>query len=158
MNVQEITQPEYDFLQARLKELANTDRLVTVDLKESLNQGSETWHDNDTFDTAKVKKQAIAQEVAALNQILKYSKIVSSPKTINTVQIGTKVTLKNLDTLENTVRNIGGEQAARLGEDWMSLKAPLGGAIKGKKLNDKVNLELPSGDILYKIVVIEAQE
>ncbi len=151
-----ITQAEYDFLTARLSKLDQDDKVALADLKHALNYGSETWHDNDMYDTAKNKQINIDIEKKEIQSILKSSRVLSPNKVSNLkVGIGTRVSLENIDDQETLTFNLGGSEATRLGEDWVSLASPLGKALKNQTKDSIVNAKLPLGDVNYKILKIE---
>lgn len=152
-----ITQAEYDFLIDRLAKLKKDDEIALKDLKHALNYGSETWHDNDMYDTAKTKQINLDKEKKEIQQILKSAKVIvpeemSSAK----VGIGNRVRLENTDNKETMTINIGGSEATRLGEGWISLTSPLGEAIKNQTQGSIVILKLPEYDVHYKILDIES--
>lgn len=151
-----ITQAEYDFLVARLDKLKKDDKVALVDLKHALNYGSETWHDNDMYDTAKNKQINIDIEKKEIAQILKSTKVLSPTYGgIQKIGVGNRVTLENIDSHETLTINLGGSEATRLGEGWVSLASPLGRALKNKSKDSIVNAKLPLGDIKYKVLDIE---
>jgi transcription elongation factor GreA len=146
-----ITQTEYDFLTERIKELESSQKAVLKDLKHALNYGSETWHDNDMYDTAKNKQNEINNERKKIEQILKSSKIVGISSKPKSVVIGTVVSLRDLEQDEILNLYIGGSEAYRIGDDWISLDSPLGKYIKGKSQGDVITAKLPAKTTTYKI-------
>jgi len=151
-----ITQAEYEFLTTRLSKLDQDDKVALADLKHALNYGSETWHDNDMYDTAKNKQININLEKKEIQSILKSSKVLSPDRVSNLkVGIGTRVSLENIDNHETLTLSLGGSEATRLGEDWVSLASPLGRALKNQSKDSVVNAMLPVGIVKYKILDIE---
>lgn len=145
-----ITQYEYKYLQKRLKFLKNAEKSALSDVKQALKYGSETWHDNDMFDTAKLKQQTVNREIKEVQHLIKHAEVVS-PVSTTRVQIGTVVKLQNENDDEYLSLNIGGECTSLLGSGWISLNSPIGLAIVNKKVNDTAVVKTPSGDITYKI-------
>ena len=125
MKYNAITQAEYDFLTKRINELESAQKLALKDLKHALNYGSETWHDNDMYDTAKNKQNEINNERKKIEQILKSSKIINTPTKSKSVVIGTVVSLRDLELDEILTLSIGGSEAYRMGDDWISLDLSL---------------------------------
>ena len=151
-----ITQAEYDFLQSRLSKLEDSNEVALKDLKHALNYGSETWHDNDMYDTAKSKQINIDIEKKEIQRILKSTKILDRKDVdLTKASIGTCVTIENTDNGEILTIKIGGREATRLGEEWVSLDSPLGRAISGKKPNTTISLDAPGTNIQYKILNIK---
>ena len=151
MKYNAITQAEYDFLTKRINELESAQKLALKDLKHALNYGSETWHDNDMYDTAKNKQNEINNERKKIEQILKSSKIINTPTKSKSVVIGTVVSLRDLELDEILILSIGGSEAYRMGDDWISLDSPLGKYIKGKNQGDVITVKLPAKTTTYKI-------
>ena len=151
MKYNAITQAEYDFLTKRINELESAQKLALKDLKHALNYGSETWHDNDMYDTAKNKQNEINNEKKKIEQVLKSSKIINIPTKSKSVVIGTVVSLRDLELDEILTLSIGGSEAYRMGDDWISLDSPLGKYIKGKNQGDVITVKLPAKTTTYKI-------
>ena len=151
MKYNAITQAEYDFLIKRIKELENAQKVALKDLKHALNYGSETWHDNDMYDTAKNKQNEINNEKKKIEQILKSSKIIDTPTKSKSVVIGTVVSLRDQESDEILTLSIGGSEAYRMGDNWISLDSPLGKYIKAKNQGDVITAKLPAKTTTYKI-------
>ena len=152
MKYNAITQAEYDFLTKRINELESAQKVALKDLKHALNYGSETWHDNDMYDTAKNKQNELNNEKKKIEQVLRSSKIISTPtKSKSVVVIGTVVLLRDQESDEILTLSIGGSEAYRMGDNWISLDSPLGKYIKGKKQGDVITAKLPAKTTTYKI-------
>jgi transcription elongation factor GreA len=67
--------------------------------------------------------------------------------------LGTKVTLKSSG--KEQMFNIVGEWEADPSEKKISHTSPLGQALIGKNVGDKVDVEAPAGKISYEILSIE---
>lgn len=150
-----ITQTEYDFLINRLKELESSEQTALKDLKHALNYGSETWHDNDMFDTAKKKQNDINTEKKEIKNIVKSSKIVNLTKTPKKVVVGTQVTLNDIELDKTLTLSIGGSEAYRIGDNWISLDSPIGKYIKNKSEGEIITVKLPTKVTTYKIEIVD---
>jgi len=153
MAKQLITQQEYDFIVAELARLKKRDGVITADLKHSLNIGSETWHDNDMYDTAKDQKQRITSDKILLERALKESSVTAVDPDLNTVGIGTTIELEDEAGQKMTI-NLGGALGSRLGGQWISSLSPLGQAILGTKTGLNITVDLPAGTKSYTVVSI----
>ncbi len=151
-----ITQAEYNFLQDRLSKLDATDARLKQDLKHALNVGSETWHDNDMFDTAKNQKLHADIEREEINQILRQSEVIKKIHS-NRVGIGTLVEIQDEDDNVLTLK-IGGDVAPRLGNNWVSTNAPLPKLLLNKKAGDIVTGKISDENRKYKILSISIIE
>lgn len=154
MSKSKIIQAEYDYLKAQLKKLDSTDARLKQDLKHSLNVGSETWHDNDMFDTAKNQKLHTDLKRLELQQLLKSTTVIKPPLNPQTVQIGTKVILRD-ESSHQLVLKIGGKLATSLGEKYVSTDAPIVKLILDKKVGDTVNSIINDVEKSFTIIEIE---
>ena len=94
------------------------------------------------------------QEVEAklsLVQVIDISQIAHT----GTVIFGTTVTIINLDTDEEKVYCIVGEDEADIKVGKISLKSPIARALIGKNEGDEVRVTTPGGIIDYEIAVVE---
>ena len=71
------------------------------------------------------------------------------------VIFGVTVTLLNLDTDENVVYKIVGDDEADVKSNKISYSAPLARALIGKEEGDEVVVRTPGGDIDYEIEQVE---
>lgn len=155
MAKQQITQQEYDFIVAELERLKKRDASITADLKHSLNIGSETWHDNDVYDTAKDQKQRITSDKILLERALKSSEIVKSLANPQRAEVGTLLELEDENGARMTVK-LGGPLAARLGGQWVSSDSPLGSAALGAKTGATIRVDLPAGQKSFTVISLSA--
>jgi transcription elongation factor GreA len=94
------------------------------------------------------------QEVEAklsLVQVIDISQIAHT----GTVIFGTTVTIINLDTDEEKVYCIVGEDEADIKVGKISLKSPIARALIGKNEGDEVRVTTPGGMIDYEISVVQ---
>lgn len=68
--------------------------------------------------------------------------------------LGAKVELKDLDSGEEVVYKLVGQEEANPLEDLISIASPVGKALLGKKRKDKIEVEAPVGLIKYEIVKV----
>ena len=80
---------------------------------------------------------------------------VSKMKNDGSVIFGTTVTLKNDETGKNLTFKIVGESEADAGAGKLSVTAPMVRAVVGKKVDDDVAVNTPSGPVEYTILSVE---
>ena len=80
--------------------------------------------------------------------------VTSLPNNGNVI-FGVTVTLLNLDTDENVVYKIVGDDEADVKSNKISYSAPLARALIGKEEGDEVVVRTPGGDIDYEIEQVE---
>ncbi len=108
--------------------------------------------ENSEYTSAKQDLAFIDGRIAELEQVLHEAKVVvrySKKK----VDIGCKVTLHLKGKKE--IFTIVGEWEADPAQKKISHSSPLGKALIGKKVGDKVEVEAPVGKIVYKILSID---
>lgn len=108
--------------------------------------------ENNDYHNAKEELEFLDGRIVELEQVLASAKVVHSTSN-TTVDIGNKVKVK-IDGSENTF-HIVGEWEADPKEKKISHTSPLGQALVGKKVGDKVEVEAPAGKLVYQILGIE---
>ena len=93
------------------------------------------------------------EEVLSKAKLIKEEKNSSGKKKQKAVVLGSKVTV-NINGQEH-VFSVVGEWEADPTSKKISHSSPLGKALIGKKIGDKVEVEAPVGKILYKVIQID---
>jgi len=83
-------------------------------------------------------------------QVIDISKFPNQGKVI----FGCKVKLVNVDTDEETIYQIVGEDEANIKEAKISYSSPIGKALIGKEIDDSVEVKTPGGIIAYDIIEV----
>lgn len=104
--------------------------------------------ENGYYQASRQKVNAIDARLRRIKFLLKYGEIRSSSQT-EIVEIGSTVVLKTEKEVV-TYQVVGGEES-NPSEGKISHRSPLGRAILGKKVGDKVQLDVPAGLIHYDI-------
>ena len=135
---------EYDDL-VNVKRHAAVERLATARDQGDLSENSE-------YTDAKQALSFMDGRILELEEVLHGVKVITShPK--GQIDVGCKVTLHINGKKEEFM--IVGEWEADPMSKKISHESPLGKALLGKKVGDKVEVEAPAGKILYKILHIE---
>lgn len=111
--------------------------------------------ENSEYTAAREELSLIDSRIEELQEMLKHAEIiegVKSSKKTSSIQLGSTVTVK-IDG-KKEVFELVGEWEADPQEKKISHESPLGKALIGKGLNDKIEVEAPAGKILYHIVDI----
>ncbi|OGG00346.1 transcription elongation factor GreA, partial [Candidatus Gottesmanbacteria bacterium RBG_13_37_7] len=138
-------------LKKEYDELVNTKRPALVE-RLALARGQGDLSENSEYAAAKQDLAFIDGRISELEQVLHEAKVVIS-RSKKKVDIGCKVTLHLKNKKE--VFTIVGEWEADPTRQKISHSSPLGKALLGKKVGDKVEVEAPAGKILYKILSID---
>lgn len=108
--------------------------------------------ENSEYASAKQDLAFIDGRILELEEILHGAQVITSHKR-GLVDVGCKVTL-HIDG-KREIFTVVGEWEADPKEKKISHESPLGKALMGKKVGDKVEVEAPAGRLLYKILHIE---
>ena len=101
---------------------------------------------------AKQELAFIDGRISELEEVINRAVVVGKQKSCQTVALGCQVTVK-FKTLQQVFHLVGEWEADPLAQK-ISHQSPLGQALLGKKVGEKVEVEAPAGKITYKIVKI----
>lgn len=139
-------------LQRELDELVNIKRPKLVErLSNARSQGDLT--ENSDYANAQEEMEFLDGRIDELEEVLKSAEVVSTNGKHNGVEVGTKVTVKVDGT--KTVFEIVGEWEADPVNKKISPESPLGQALFGKKVGEKIEVAAPAGKLTYEILAIE---
>ncbi len=108
--------------------------------------------ENSEYDSARQEQSYIEGRIGELEEIIKNAQI-SATSTADAVGIGCKVTV-HIDGDEEMFHIVGAPEANPM-ERKISHESPLGSALVGKKIGDKIEVEVPVGKLTYTILKIE---
>ena len=150
-----LTQEGYDKIVAEHEELVSVKRAeVAARIKEAISYGDIS--ENAEYDSAKNEQAELEEKIHELEEILRKAKIVQDEDVKgDTVNIGLKVTVQDLDTGDIEVYSIVGATESDPFNGKISTDSSVGKGHIGKKKNDTVAIEVPDGVINYKIMNIE---
>jgi transcription elongation factor GreA len=127
---------------------------VTEKIKVALGYGD--LSENSEYDEAKNEQAFVEGRIATLENMLKNAKIIDD-EDINTdvVSIGATVKVKDLefgDELEFTI--VGSAEADPM-KMKISNEAPIGRGLLGKRVGEKVEIQVPDGTTTFEILEIK---
>ena len=148
---QYLTQEGKQSLDKRLGYLTKVRRPEVAELLSSALDGGEEITENTQYEEAKNEQAFLESEIARLERILHSAKIIEDPSNSDEVVIGSivDVTEKGFDE-EETYRLVGAVEANPR-EGKISIESPLGKALLGAKVGDKVKVQAPDGTITFII-------
>ena len=148
----QITQEGLESLKKELNELSDEKRPKAVErLANARSQGD--FAENSDYHNAKDELEFLDGRISELEDVLKNAVVVQSNGSADGVAIGTKVTVKNDG--DKLIFNIVGEWEADPMLKRISHSSPLGQALIGKNVGDRVEVDAPAGIITYEILSIE---
>lgn len=112
--------------------------------------------ENSEYEDAKNEQAFIEGRIITLEKMLRNARIINNDEIdIDTVSIGSIVTVEDLEFKEITHYTIVGTAESDPLENKISNESPVGRAILGKKKGTVVDVNVPAGIIQYKIVDIK---
>ena len=149
----------------RLKELQEElNYLKTVREKEVAEQLKEArsfgdLSENSEYDEAKNEQGKLYSRIAEIEAILAdYTLIEEKPISDTAVNLGSQVTVQDLETGDKDQYRIVGSQEADPMGGRISEDSPFGKALIGKEVGDEVTVEAPIGVLRYKLLEIHKNE
>ena len=144
----------YNKLIEELKELESIKRPeISRQIAEARDKGdlSETAE----YDAAKEAQGMLEMKINQLKQTIAQARIIDESK-LNTdsVQMLTKVKLKNTKNGKTMTYTIVSESEANLKEGKIAVKTPIAQGLLGKKVGDVVEIQVPQGKINLEILNI----
>lgn len=126
---------------------------VAQKIKEAREQGD--LSENAEYDAAKEEQRDIELRIEEIDKILKNAELVTDDDVDSSViNIGCTVRIQDLEFDEEMEYKIVGSTEANSLKGKISNESPVGKALIGAKVGQKVEVETPSGVIAYKILEI----
>lgn len=112
--------------------------------------------ENSEYEDAKNEQAFIEGRVMTLEKMLRNARIINNDEVdINTVSVGSIVTLKDMEFGEFVEYTIVGTAESDPLNQKISNESPVGKAILGKKKDAMVDVNVPAGVIQYQIIDIK---
>ena len=129
-------------------------REVADKIKEARAQGD--LSENAEYDAAKDEQRDIEARIEEITAILKNADIVDEDEVdLNRISIGCRVKVLDIEYKEELEFKIVGSTEANSLNGKISNEAPLGKALIGAKVGQKVSVDCPAGIIKYKVLEIQ---
>lgn len=111
--------------------------------------------ENAEYDAAKEAQGMLEGKIAQLKTLLASARIIDESliKT-DEIQIMNKVTLKNLKTQKKMTYTLVSESEADLKSGKIAVSTPIAQGLLGKKVGDKVDIQVPSGVMSFEVLEI----
>lgn len=111
--------------------------------------------ENSEYDEAKNEQAFVEARIATLEAMLKNVKILDADElSTEEIKVGCKVKLKDIEFDEEIMYHIVGSTEADPANGRISNESPVGKALIGHKVGEKVTVEAPGGDILFEVLEI----
>ena len=112
--------------------------------------------ENSEYDEAKNEQGKLYSRIAELENILANCSVITEEESdSNTVRIGSKITVKDVELdIEESYQVVGSQEADPM-NGRISEESPFGKALLGKAVGETVIVEAPAGNIEYEIIGIQ---
>jgi len=148
----QLTKQGLEELKKELEQLVSVKRPKMVErLAYARSQGD--LSENSDYANAKEELEFTDGKIEELEEVIATAEVVKGGSNGNGVGVGTKITVK---TNGNKIMfEMVGEWEADPINKKISPESPLGQALFGKKVGDKIEVKAPAGKLTYEILAIE---
>lgn len=150
-----MTKEGADKLQAELQRLKKEERpRITQAIADAREHGD--LKENAEYHAAREQQGFIEARIKQLESVLSHAQIidVSNIDAHGKIVFGAKVKLLNIDTDEEVVYRIVGNEESDLKQNKISINSPIARALIGKEEGDEIVVQAPSGNIDYEILEV----
>ena len=146
-----MTESGYQKMKEELDRMRNVERPgIAAQIAEARDKGD--LSENAEYDAAREAQAMLEMRINKLETDLSKARIIDESQiNAKSVQILSKVTLKNLVTGKSVEYTLVSESEADLREGKLSIGTPIAKAILGKKRGDKVKVSVPAGELEFEI-------
>lgn len=145
----QITREGQQELEAELETLKSRRGAIADKIAEARDYGD--LSENAEYDAAREEQGLVESRIAEIEDVLLNAEIITASRS-SKVSLGSKVELK-IDSKTVVYHIVGPVEADPL-EGKISNESPIGVALMGKKVGEKVTITTPKGNIHYEIVKI----
>lgn len=142
-------------LQKRLRFLVEVRRPELAERLQQAIEGAAELVDNSEYESAKHEQGFVEGEIIRLQTILNRAQIIETPTNSDEVTLGSRVTVRDMETKTDEVYLLVGPAEANPREGKISYESPAGRALMGAKVKQKVTFDAPGGTVVFKIRAIE---
>jgi transcription elongation factor GreA len=113
--------------------------------------------ENAEYHAAKEQQAQIESRVIALDDSIARANVIDVTKIENDGKVifGSTVTVKDLETEKKIKYKLVGQDEADISKNCIYFKSPIGKALIGKKLEDMLSVNTPSGERTFEILKVE---
>lgn len=130
----------------------NKRKMIASKIKEAREQGDIS--ENAEYDSALDEQREIERRIKELENIINNAEIIPEDTDTDTINVGCKVHVRDLEFKEDLDLVIVGSAEADSLNGFISNESPLGSALLGAKKGQTVVVATPAGELRYKILKI----
>ena len=156
MDKEPITSQGLEKLKKELEELKKIKRPKIVEaIAEARAHGD--LKENAEYHAAKEEQAKIESRVIEINDLIARANVIDVTKLEkkDSVIFGSTVSLFDLENKQKKTYKIVGKDEADLTKNYIYFKSPIGKALIGKKKEDLVTVNIPSGEKKFEIIKVE---
>jgi transcription elongation factor GreA len=146
-----LTAEKFLELKNKLERLRNSRPRLAEEVKRLAEMGD--FSENAGYQLAKGRLRGLNQRILDLENHLKVAEIIKPNSNLETVQIGSRVTLEREG--KQKIYTILGSTESNPAHNVISYSAPLGAALMSHKAGEKINLRLADKEAEYIIIKVE---
>jgi len=152
---------KYKMSEERLKQLKEEliylqtvrEKEVAQQIKEARSFGDLT--ENSEYDEAKTEQGKLYSKIAEIKNLIENAEIVKASEKTDSVGIGSKVTVRDIEfDTEDTYEVVGSQEAdptlGRISDD-----SPFGRGLMDRRKGDVIEIDAPAGTLKFEILKIE---
>lgn len=141
-------------LQDELDKLQTVERpKISKAIGEAIEKGDIS--ENAEYDAAKDAQGLLEAKIAQVQDLIANCRVIDESQIgTSKVQMLNKVTIKNIKTGATMVYMLVSETEANFKEGKLSIHTPIAQALVGKKVGDKVAVQVPAGEMEFEILDI----
>ena len=149
-----ITEEGLAKLKIEIEQLISVERpSISRQIAEARDKGD--LSENAEYDAAKEAQGLLEARIHKLEDTIAHARIIDESKIdTSSVQVLTKVKIKNLKTNVTMEYTLVTETEANLKEGKIAVTTPIGQGLLGKKVGDVVDIQVPSGKMTFEILNI----
>jgi transcription elongation factor GreA len=111
--------------------------------------------ENAEYDAAREAQALLELRISKLEEIISNARIIDGSKLdLSKASILTTVRIKNMNNGNSMKYTLVAENEADLKAGKISVDSPIGRALLGKKVGDKVDVQVPAGKVTFEVTEI----
>jgi transcription elongation factor GreA len=144
----------YEALKQELQRLKSVERPANIkDIEEAIAHGD--LSENAEYHAAKEKQAHIAGKMAMLDDRIARAQVIdTTDQSPDKVRFGATVKLSDIETDDEIVYTILGEDEADAKQGRISVTSPVAQALMGKEVGDEVTVKVPKGVREFEVLEI----
>jgi transcription elongation factor GreA len=151
-----LTKEGYDKLRKEIDHLRNDKRREVAERIRVAREFGDIA-ENAEYDDAKNEQAMLEHRIAQLEERLLAARVIEKKEiSKDSVSIGSKVKLRDVEAKKTLEYHIVGSAEANPAENKLSNESPVGKAIMGRKKGETVEVATPRGKLKFKIMEIAA--